>query len=209
MPEHFVEQGECVGSIAEQYGFSWKALWNHGENSALKQKRKNPNILYPGDRVFIPDQELGEASAATNQRHKFKLKDVPSTLQLRFLSDGQPRKDEEYRIQIDDQPAIRDQTDGDGRIKRKIPPGAECALITFPATGEVFKILLGALDPIDEVSGIKGRLTALGFPCGDINQTMDAATEAAIRAFQMDNQLKASGKVDDATRSKLQSLYGS
>ncbi|MEY2429487.1 MAG: hypothetical protein QOJ40_2372, partial [Verrucomicrobiota bacterium] len=49
MPEDYkVKDGDCLSSIAFSKGFFWETLWNHGDNSALKSKRKDPNVLSPG-----------------------------------------------------------------------------------------------------------------------------------------------------------------
>ncbi|HEY6945459.1 MAG TPA: LysM domain-containing protein, partial [Candidatus Acidoferrum sp.] len=67
---HIVEQGEHLSQIAKKYGFpDYKIVWDHPENADLKKLRKNPNILFPGDQVFIPDKEEKEESGPTDKRH--------------------------------------------------------------------------------------------------------------------------------------------
>ena len=58
MPEHMVVAGDCILSIAEENGFQWKTIWNHAANSKLKADRGDPNVLFPGDVVFVPDKRL-------------------------------------------------------------------------------------------------------------------------------------------------------
>ena len=67
--EYSVCQGDCLTSIADQHGFYWKTLWDR--NSALKALRKNPNVLFEGDIVRIPEKELKERDCATEKRHRF------------------------------------------------------------------------------------------------------------------------------------------
>ena len=89
---YFVKQGDCIYSIAKAHGFLWETLWDLPENAELKQMRKDPAVLYPGDRVFIPDLRKKEEPGETEKRHRFRLKGTPSKLVLRFLDDkGQPR----------------------------------------------------------------------------------------------------------------------
>ena len=72
---HIVKQGESVAGIAKKYGFSnWLTIYNHADNAELKQKRPNPNVLYPGDKVVIPEKTVKEESGATEQRHRFRFK---------------------------------------------------------------------------------------------------------------------------------------
>ena len=50
-----------LGGVLERggrkYGFyNWKMIYEHPDNKDFKDKRTNPNILFPGDRVLIPDK---------------------------------------------------------------------------------------------------------------------------------------------------------
>jgi hypothetical protein len=102
MPSHTVTQGECISSIAQDYGFFWETLWNHSENQQLKQLRQNPNVLFPGDIVFVPELTVREESAASEQCHRFRLKGVPAKLRLRVMGtpeeiEPEPRETVEQR----------------------------------------------------------------------------------------------------------------
>ena len=55
MRPNIVKQRDYVDSIADQYGFDPEEVWNDDKNKTLKEKRKSPNILAPGDVLFIPD----------------------------------------------------------------------------------------------------------------------------------------------------------
>ena len=88
MKRHQVKQGDCISSIAEENGFFWETVWNHPENKELKELREDPNILFPGDIVFVPDIRPKEVSEPTNQVHKYQVKNAPAKLTLRILKDG-------------------------------------------------------------------------------------------------------------------------
>jgi LysM repeat protein len=88
MPEYKVKQGDCLSSIAERYGLFWEKVWNHPKNAKLKEKRKDPNILYPGDVVFVPDKDRKEESGATEQRHRFRKKGTPAKLRLKIMEES-------------------------------------------------------------------------------------------------------------------------
>ena len=77
MPTHKVAAGESIISIAKDYGFFWKTVWEHGNNASLKEKRKNPNVLLEGDEVFIPEKQLKKVSKGADATHKFKRKGEP------------------------------------------------------------------------------------------------------------------------------------
>src|SRR5262245_19743157 len=101
MPQHRVARGDCLSSIGKQYGFSWKALWDHPQNAGLKEKRRDPNVLFAGDVVFVPKVQIKEEAVPTDQRHKFKLKDVPSKFRVRLLRNGKPRSNKPYVLNIE------------------------------------------------------------------------------------------------------------
>lgn len=91
MPQiHEVSAGDCVSSISKSHGFFWETIWNHPENSELKNLRQDPNILLPGDRVYVPDKDPGEENGATEARHRFRLKGVPAKLRLRVMREPKP-----------------------------------------------------------------------------------------------------------------------
>ena len=84
MPGYYtVKQGDHISSIAKAYGFTdWETIWNDGNNAGLKQLRKNPNVLYPGDQVYIPEKELRVEPRPTEKRHKFLKHKQPLKLRL-------------------------------------------------------------------------------------------------------------------------------
>ena len=70
---HKVKQGEYLASIAANHGISPQAVWADPANAKLQQKRENPDVLYPGDRIAIPDKSARTESGATENRHRFRF----------------------------------------------------------------------------------------------------------------------------------------
>src|SRR5688572_28264733 len=80
---HTVVQGEHLSGIAKKYGFSsYKTIWDHGKNAELKKKRQNPNVIFPGDELFVPDKGEKEESRETEEKHRFELKTEKLKLRL-------------------------------------------------------------------------------------------------------------------------------
>jgi N-acetylmuramoyl-L-alanine amidase len=208
MPDYTVKQGDCISSIAEGHGFFWERIWNHPKNAELKTKRENPNVLAPGDVVFVPDKEEKEESCATGQRHTFRKKGVPAKLRLRLVEDDKPRANEPYILEIDGV-TFSGTTDGEGGIEHPIPPNAVKGKLLVGEKQEEFPLDLGHLDPVDEITGVQARLNNLGFDCGSLDGEAGPETEAALKEFQKKHNLDESGRPDEATRSKLQELHGS
>lgn len=88
--QHTIEPGDCFESIALQYGFFAETLWNHADNTDLRDLRKDRNILMSGDVVHVPDLDVQDQTAATEQRHRFRRKGVPARLRMKFLRPKPP-----------------------------------------------------------------------------------------------------------------------
>src|SRR5262245_59620858 len=95
MPDYIVKEGDCIDSIAADHGFFPDTIWNDPGNSDLKQQRKDPNVLLPGDKVVIPEKQVKEVYKADRNRHRFKRKGVPAKLRLRFLKPKEPEPPKE------------------------------------------------------------------------------------------------------------------
>jgi len=206
--KYIVKQGDCISSIAFKYGFFPDTIWNDSKNSKLKQDRKDPNVLMPGDEVYIRDKEEKEESCASEKHHRFKRKGVPEKLILQFKLNGELRSDEPYIVDIDGM-ISEGKTDKDGQAEIPIPPNAVKGKISFKDTGDEFDLELGHMNPVSETSGVKARLHNLGYDCGPVDETLDEKTEEAIKAFQQDIGLSVSGEVDQATRDALVREHGS
>lgn len=207
--KYVVEQGDCMSSISAQYGFDWRTLWNHPENADLKSSRKDANILYPGDIVFIPDKAERQESCATDQRHPFVRTGQPETLRIRIYDEfGKPAKNTQYELVIHGVNNRKGTTSGDGELRLSIPPTATEARLFLGEHRREISLYLGGLDPLTETSGIQARLANLGYTPGPIDGLMGPRTRQAIRDFQDQYALTVSGQPDDATRAKLKEIHG-
>lgn len=199
--------GDSVTSIAHDKGFFWETIWNHSENSDLKNKRKDPNIILPGDEVFVPDLETKKENRPNEARHKFKRKGVPATLKLRLTRLDKPRANEPYTLIIDGE-LFTGQTDGDGQLEHPIPPNARSAILKLQEGKEEYPITIGGLDPFDSPTGVQQRLNNLGFAPGDISGDLeDPDTVEAIKNFQKKYDLDVTGIADDATKQKIEDVH--
>ncbi len=202
MPIHSVTQGDCINSIADQYGQLWEKIWNHGENAELKRLRKDPNVLNPGDELFIPDLETKQVGRAVDQRHKFRRKGVPVRFKIRLMDGDKPRANLPCKLEIDGI-LSNATTSEDGYIEAYISASAVRGRILAGegTTQDVYDIGFGTLDPISTTEGVSKRLIDLGYAAGDNFQE-------AVSAFQKSQQLPITGEVDEATRNSLQKVFG-
>jgi hypothetical protein len=204
-----VQAGDCISSIAFERGFFPDTIWNHADNSELKKKRADPNILMPGDIVTVPDKRLKEISKPAKKLHRFKLKGVPAKLHLRLLHEGEPVKNKPYRLDVEGK-ISRGTTDGDGNIQAAIPPNADRAkLFVGEGAQEVeYSLDLGRLAPIGEVNGVKMRLRNLGYHSGECGPQETDDFRNALKAFEADHKLTVTGKMTEETLHRLKEIYG-
>jgi len=207
MPNHTVKQGECLESIGAVYGFNWKTIWNHAENSDLRDERNSPNQLLPGDSLFIPDLTPGEDDATTEERHRYRLKCVPSILKVRLLNNGEPRRNEKWQAVVDGK-IQNGATDDDGLATIRVMPRTGYVKFTLES-GVAYRLLLRELDPLKTISGVQARLNNLGYESGTVDGIQGPITTGAIKRFQADYPpLEVDGIVGEHTRAKLKEVYG-
>lgn len=209
MPEQYIVQaGDCIASIAFERGFFPDTIWNHPDNASLKQARKDPHVLLPGDVVSILDKRVVEIGKPAGKRHRFRRKGVPHELQLRFADwKDNPIANMDADIQVDGILSTGT-TDGDGLLKIGIPPGARNVKVRF-ASGYEYSLRLGHLDPVSEPAGLQQRLQNLGFYSGALHGRMDAMTTDAVKRFQAAEGLDVTGNPDQGTRDLLVTRNGS
>lgn len=208
MAQYTVQQGDCISKIAQDYGLTSNKIWNHPNNAQLKTKRKDLNVLYPGDVLYIPDREAKVISRATDNRHTFIRKGTPAKLVLRLTQHGKPRANEPYVLVVDGDVRTGN-TDGDGWIRQVIPPDASEGTLQLKNGQESYPLNLGALDPVEQITGVQARLKALGYYSGSADGSESPQLSEAIREYQKRRGLTESGKADAATASALKSDFGS
>jgi hypothetical protein len=209
--EYTVRPGDCLSSIAARFGFSdYRVIYDHGENEAFRARRKDPNVIHPGDRIFIPDRAPKDVECPTGREHRFEVKLPRRELRVVLLDPhGEPIANKPYKLVVGGR-TIEKKTDGSGLIHEVVPVDADEATLTIQGLKRVLRI--GALNPTRDapdggVSGIKARLTNLGFDTMGLGGAMDEDTRDAIRAFQDTHGLEVTGEVDDALIAKLHEKY--
>jgi hypothetical protein len=208
-------EGDCVSSMAYRAALPGvMPIWGLAENGQLRAVRTNPNLLVPGDEVYLPQPEPKTFFVSADEVVTLSRLAEEVDLELELFDDlGHPWKDEPYELTIEGVAGdpVKGQTDAGGRLKQSVPATANRASLKLKplnSPGYTLVVRLGTLEPATTARGIQARLSNLGFPC-DIDGSAGPKTRAALRAFQAAQGLQVTGEVSDATRSKLSELHGS
>jgi N-acetylmuramoyl-L-alanine amidase len=212
--QHTVKQGEHISRIAEQYGFrTHQVIWDHPANAELKKKRQNPNVLYPGDQIQIPDKEAKRESKPTGQRHRFQLKGEEITLRL-VVEDihGKPIANADCELRVEGK-VYQLKSDANGRIEQQVPASSEKGELAVknaetPWKEQTINLQIGHLDPVEELSGQVGRLNNLGYYAGGVDPLDELLLQSAVEEFQCDYGLAVDGECGPDTQKKLLEVHG-
>lgn len=216
MRPYVIRQGDYLTKLAHTMGFDGSAIWNHPRNKPIRERRSEPDMLHPGDILWIPDapeyKRLTVKSGASN-RYVARIPKKP--VELRVQIGGEPLPKEPYVILGLGPDPVEGATDETGFLKTQVQVHVREIEVILPRKNVTLRLRLGDLDPVDTISGLRKRLLHLGFyhPTQIGIENADAADGdalvAALKSFQAANNLKATGKMDDDTRKALESAHGS
>ena len=236
MPDHIVVQGDTIASLAKVKDIPSADVWEGGakltpapsSRLAGSTEAKNQNLLYPGDKVALPeDATKTDTGAPSEKQHVYKLDEEYMTLEVRLLDgDHKPHANKKVEVKIDTIATTTagplnkctGTTDGDGVVKvEMVAPSAKVA--EFSYTGRTVELKIGWLDPPDTKSGAIARLQNLGYLKKELTTDIlelpddDADYVAAIKSFQAQyvfptEKDKVDGVLAEKTWKKLKEIHG-
>jgi hypothetical protein len=199
---HVVAQGECIYSIAARTGHRWQTLWDHPSNRELRQARKDPGILLPGDRVFVPELAAKTVELASGKRHRIVIDGQRIRLRLRMCDpDGEPIAGADYRLHVGERSLTRT-TNDTGYFEVEVPALTDAVRLLALATGETFTLRIGHMDPRGSAGGVRKRLANLGYHPGGDEDAMTAALDQPV-AVLLDDFSEDAGLGRDPDRNLI------
>ncbi len=211
---HVVREGEWLDTIAHEYGFaSGLELYEDSLNAGLRELRKDPAVIQPGDEIWIPPcpyeaEVIPLASGGEEAELDVALPGVQKLVLVMRDAQGEPMANLDYNLRIGGW-STSGKTDGDGKLEQEF----DTRLLRFDhyvldIAGQTLRIRLGHLDPVESVKGVQARLNNLGYDCGPVDGIVGAQTRAAVRRFQADHDLQVDGIAGPKTQKKLDEVYG-
>jgi hypothetical protein len=212
--EYTVQQGDCLSSIAKQFGFvDWQTIYNDGLNSQFRKLRPDPSVLFPGDLLQIPDKKSKVELRQTAMVHVFQLAKKETRLRMIVRDiNGQPLGGKRYKLTVEGEDhegvlpddALLDQPIPADALQGELKVWAED---DYPDDPDTWALKLGHLDPVEQLTGVQARLNNLGYDCGPVDGINGPRTEAAVRAFQKDHGLDIDGIPGSKTQAALKGEY--
>jgi hypothetical protein len=210
---HVVEDGDWLSKIAVWYGFAkWTTIWDAPQNASLR-KARNPNLIYPGDQIWIPAATARVESLPTEAPHAVAIKATPDAISI-VLQDGKSisRSGVDYEFTMGTATMGKGTTAADGKVHSTVPSRHDPALLHI-AKVEV-DLRIGLLNPMDAdtpdagVSGVQARLNNLGLRAGAEDGVLGPRTKRSVLLFQKLEKLKEDGTISDDLRDALRKRHG-
>jgi N-acetylmuramoyl-L-alanine amidase len=216
MMTHTVIQGERLAEIALRHGFpSGRALYDHPANEEFRRKRPDPNLIFPGDRIAIPELGVKDVGASTENRHRFRKRILKKYLRIEMSDPEKNRLSERpYELRVgrgNGEPLVLEGVlDRNGQLHEEIPVDAKQGTLKVGLENRTVELdlLIDYLDPVSEISGIQARLKNLAFDCGPVDGVLGPKTRAALRCFQEAEGLSVTGEPDEPTGNALCKEHG-
>ena len=226
MPIYTVEQGDYLQKIASSHGFNdYKEIYKHPENSEFRKKRPDPNIIFPGDEIYIPENsecrqyksnqsyviKVKKKSFLFKMQLKASLNKILSIVKYEISTDGGAQNT--YAKQYSSADRHTQSLLSKGIIEEEILLKEETAVIKIWLKEEngdesfSFDVKFGHLDPPEEVTGIQSRLHSLGFYGGRIDGDIGEKTRSALCRFQKENSIDVTGEPDGQTIKMIKKHY--
>lgn len=222
---YVIQPHDTLLTIALMNEVDVSQLRDHPKNAALfEEKGRDPQMLAPGEIVYIPPPEPPTAEVNPKARNCFVATVPVVHLHLHFHSEAGPLGDEPFLLhgpgelltepRNDPDAPLEGKLDGAGKLSLKVPALTRSVVLEFPERHIEHELWVGGLDPADRRSGVAARLLHLGFL--PLDQELDEpylfeteeAERATLRTFQEGFLLEPTGLPDGRTVEALTEAHG-
>lgn len=225
--KYIVKRGDNLSRIARNHGLKgWKKLWEDPKNEPLRNKRKDPNILRPGDEVMVPGKSVQEVLRAVDGVYKVQV-EPPERITLSVVLQDHnqlPFVDELYIAEPvpggGSFAPCEGVTDGSGTVELILPSHVREVRVALSKRRLQWDFMVADLtiDPDagqgdamslatpEDIHTTQLALNALGFPCGKPSGVVDTRTRDALALFLRQSQESYAEPVEHAPKVMLAQL---
>jgi len=208
MKPYVIRQGDYLARLAQTLRFDAAQVWNHARNEPLRTLRKHSEVLLPGDVLYVPDPSDEPLAVEVGSGNSFRG-NVARVELVVVSKDGNGRPRGGVKAWVHGLGAVREETTGgDGKLTLKVPVDTRKVSVVFEGDARVYQLRVGNLDPVEETTGVRQRLIALGYLLDQLDAD-GAMLRDAIKRFQKTQGLTETGEADDAMRAKLRAVHRS
>lgn len=218
MVQHTVALGETIRSIAYSYGIpDWRSVYQHFRNADLRRRRPDPDILHPGDHVWLEQPEEpatpypgAPVTCRTGATYTF-LAPPLVPIEVRMIDRlGEPHADRRFEL-VAGGNTTAGTTDSEGAVRASVPLDVRSAQLRVwihdddpdDEPGWQVTLDLNATRAADTLEGVQSRLANLGYYLGPIDGEERQSLRDAVEQFQRDQGLSVTGEVDDKLKRAL------
>lgn len=213
--------GDTLRAIAAREGVPPDVVWGHEKNKGIRD-RGHPDLVYPGDVVFVPLPAEKTVQGQTGGVVAATMTVPPVPLKLRIHVNGVPA--EGVACVPSFAPEEEKKTEKGGKLELELPGGVGTFTLRvvlpppekqdgeekdpppYLAPRRELTFLVGHLE--NDVALLQARLTNLGFHCGRIDGKLGKRTRGALRRFQKAFGLERNGDPSHrATQDELRQLH--
>ncbi|MFO0618032.1 MAG: peptidoglycan-binding domain-containing protein [Polyangiaceae bacterium] len=202
---YIVRQGDYLDGLAYRAGASPKDVWQHAKNKELTKKRDSGDQLAPGDVIYLPDNPKTPIQFSKTSSVQLTA-DIPRRdITVHFETAEGPVANQPYLVEPSPRgqdPKSPPQSGGDGKVTLSVTVIQREVTVHFTQLQKKYTLLIGAMDPVTERSGVQKRLENLAFLTPNLRAS-DATLARALRAFQRAVGIEPTGEADESTRKKL------
>src|SRR5437660_1841847 len=134
MSPYVIRAGDHLPQLAYRMGFDAEAVWQHEKNSELRKRRPDPNILCPGDVLYVPEPATREKkwlSVQVGTVNRFKATIPCVHLAVGFSQAGEPVANASCVVHGLPPPNTFT-TDGEGTLALDVPVHVHYLTVEFP-----------------------------------------------------------------------------
>jgi hypothetical protein len=182
MEPYVIRQGDYLTKLAYEMGFDATTVWQDGSNDDLRKERPDPDMLLPGDILYVPTAAPAGTALNIGTTNDFTAAVPTVTVSVRF-------DDDRFASQPFTVPELPDltglQTGADGTATVTAPVTLESITVSFETPKAAYTCWIGYADPLNTLSGVFQRLQNLGYLDANMAPTDDVdVVRAGLRALK-------------------------